>query len=99
MTSFLRFSQKKDIQYFGPGDPGPSGGDGNGFIHSIQQQAAAGCTWTVTPRSLFEVRFGFDHALGGKVPPYLGGPNIAQEFGIKGLPSALEGGKTGDFRI
>jgi hypothetical protein len=92
MTSFLRFSQKKDIQYFGPGDPGPSGGDGNGFIHSIQQQAAAGYTWTVTPRSLFEVRFGFDHALGGKVPPYLGGPNIAQEFGIKGLPSALEGG-------
>jgi hypothetical protein len=92
MTSFLRFSQKKDIQYFGPADPGPSGGDGNGFIHSIQQQAAAGYTWTVTPTSLFEVRFGFDHALGGKVPPYLGGPNIAQEFGIQGLPSALEGG-------
>ncbi len=23
MTSFLRFSQKKDIQYFGPADPGP----------------------------------------------------------------------------
>ncbi len=92
MTSFLRFSQKKDIQYFGPADPGTSGGDGNGFIHSIQQQAAAGYTWTVTPTSLFEVRFGFDHALGGKVPPYLGGPDIAQEFGIKGLPSALEGG-------
>ena len=72
MTSFLRFSQRKDIQYFGPSDPGPSGGDGNGFIHSIQQQAAAGYTWTVTPSSLFEARFGFDHVLGGKAPPYLG---------------------------
>src|ERR1700733_4092112 len=92
MTSFLRFSQKKDLEYFGPSDPGPSGGDGNGYIHSIQQQAAAGYTWTVTPTSLFEARFGFDHALGGKEPPYLGGPNIAQEFGIPGLPSSLEGG-------
>ena len=92
MTSFLRFSQKKDIQYYGPSDPGPAGGDGNGFIHSIQQQAAAGYTWTVTPTSLFEARFGFDHALGGKAPPYLGGPDIAAEFGIQGLPSSLAGG-------
>jgi hypothetical protein len=92
MTSFLRFSQKKDLEYFGPSDPGPAGGDGNGYIHSIQQQGAAGYTWTVTPTSLFEARFGFDHALGGKQPPYLGGPNIAQEFGIPGLPSSLAGG-------
>jgi hypothetical protein len=92
MTSFLRFSQRKDIQYYGPSDPGPSGGDGNGFIHSIQQQAGAGYTWTVTPSSLFEARFGFDHVLGGKAPPYLGGPNIAAEYGIEGLPSALAGG-------
>jgi hypothetical protein len=92
MTSFLRFSQRKDLQYYGPSDPGPSGGDGNGFIHSIQQQAGAGYTWTVTPSSLFEARFGFDHVLGGKDPPYLGGPNIAAEYGIEGLPSSLAGG-------
>ncbi len=92
MTSFLRFSQRKDIQYYGPSDPGPAGGDGNGFIHSIQQQAAAGYTWTITPSSLFEARFGFDHVLGGKAPPYLGGPDIAAQFGITGLPSTLAGG-------
>jgi hypothetical protein len=92
MTSFLRFSQRKDIQYYGPSDPGPSGGDGNGFIHSIQQQAAAGYTWTITPSSLFEARFGFDHVLGGKAPPYLGGPDIAAQFGIAGLPATLAGG-------
>ncbi len=92
MTSFLRFSQRKDIQYYGPADPGPSGGDGNGFIHAIQQQAAVGYTWTVTPSSLFDARFGFDHVLGGKAPPYLGGPDIAAEYGIQGLPSSLAGG-------
>ena len=93
MTSFLRFSQRKDIQYFGPADPGPSGGDGNGFIHAIQQQAAVGYTWTVTPTSLFEARFGFDHVLGGKVPPYLGGPDIAASLRHPGpAPRSLAGG-------
>jgi hypothetical protein len=92
MSSFLRFSQRKDIQYYGPADPGISGGDGNGFIHAIQQQAAIGYTWAVTPSSLLDARFGFDHVLGGKEPPYLGGPNIASEFNIPGLPSSLAGG-------
>ncbi|HEX3599030.1 MAG TPA: TonB-dependent receptor, partial [Lacipirellulaceae bacterium] len=92
MTMFLRFSQRKDINYFGPADPGPSGGDGNGFFHAIQQQAAAGYTWTMTPTSLFEARLGFTHVLGGKSPPYLGGPDIAAQFGILGLPSSLAGG-------
>lgn len=92
MNSFLRFSQRKDIPYFGPADPGPAGGDGNGFFHAIQQQAAVGYTWAVSPTSLFEARFGFDHVLGGKAPPYLGGPDIAAQFGILGLPSSLAGG-------
>ena len=92
MTSFLRFSQRKDVYYFGPANPGASGGDGNGFIHAVQQQAAAGYTWTVTPSSLFEARLGFTHVLGGKAPPYLGGPDIAQQYGILGLPSSLAGG-------
>jgi hypothetical protein len=88
MTSFLRFSQRKDIQFFGPADPGPSGGDGNGFIHAIQQQAAVGYTWVVTPSSIFDARFGFDHVLGGKEPPNLGGPSLESLFGIQGLPTA-----------
>jgi hypothetical protein len=94
MSAFLRFSQRKDIQYFGPADPGPSGGDGNGFIHSIQQQAAIGYTWTVSPSSVLEARFGFSHVLGGKEPPDLGGPSLASLFGIQGLPTTpnLAGG-------
>ena len=87
MTSFLRFSQRKDLQYFGPADPGPSGGDGNGHIHAIQQQAATGYTWILTPSSLLEARFGFTHVLGGKQPPNVGGPSLESLFGIQGLPT------------
>ena len=94
MSSFMRFSQRKDIQYYEPDLSGPSGGGGNGFIHIIQQQAAAGYTWTMTPASLLEVRFGFTHVLAGKAPPLLGGPSLQQLYNIPGLPTSsnLTGG-------
>jgi hypothetical protein len=94
MTSFLRFSQRKDLQYYQPDISGPSGGGGNGYIHAIQQQAAIGYTWTVTPTQLFDFRFGFTHVLAGKVPPYLGGPSMQDLYGFAGLPTSpsLTGG-------
>ena len=45
-------------------------------LNMLQQQAAVGYTWTLTPTSLLEARFGFDHVLAGKEPPYLGGPSM-----------------------
>jgi Carboxypeptidase regulatory-like domain/TonB-dependent Receptor Plug Domain len=94
MSSFLRFSQRKDLQYYQPDLSGPSGGGGNGYIHAIQQQAAIGYTWSVTPASLLEARFGFTHVLAGKVPPLLGGPSLLQLYNIPGLPTSpnLTGG-------
>jgi hypothetical protein len=93
-SSFLRFSQRKDLQYYQPDIPGPSGGNGNGHIHAIQQQAAVGYTWAVTATQLFEARFGFTHVLAGKEPPYIGGPSMEQLYGIPGLPTSpnLTGG-------
>src|SRR5579884_843115 len=94
MTGFLRWSQRKDLQYYQPDIPGPSGGNGNGYIHAIQQDAAAGYTWSIPPASLLDLRFGFTHVLAGKVPPYLGGPSMLQLYGIPGLPTSpnLTGG-------
>jgi hypothetical protein len=94
MNGFLRFSQRKDIQYYQPDIAGPSGGNGNGFIHAIQQQAAIGYTWSVTPSSLFDARFGFDHVLAGKQPVPLGGASLLSLYGIPGLPTTpnLTGG-------
>jgi hypothetical protein len=94
MTAFLRFSQRKDVQFYQPSFPGPSGGDGNGYIHSIDQNASAGYTWTVTPTSLLEVRLGWTHIVAGKQPALLGGPSLQSLYGIQGLPATpnLTGG-------
>src|ERR1019366_2259750 len=95
MTAFLRFSQRKDLQYYAPDLTGPSGGDGNGYIHVVDQNASLGYTWTITPTSLFEARLGFSHILAGKNPPYIGGASMASMFGgFQGLPTtpSLTGG-------
>ena len=95
MSLFVRFSQRKDLQYYAPDLTGPSGGDGNGYIHTIDQNASIGYTWTVNASSIFEARFGYTHVLAGKVPPYLGGPSMASLFGgFAGLPTSsnLTGG-------
>jgi hypothetical protein len=94
MNLFVRWSQRKDLQYFAPDLTGPSGGDGNGYIHAIDQNASIGYTWAITASSLFEARFGFTHVLAGKEPPFLGGPSLESLFGIQGLPTSpsLTGG-------
>jgi hypothetical protein len=94
MSAFLRFSQRKDNQFYQPTIAGPSGGDGNGYVRVLDQAASLGYTWTVTPTSLFEFRLGFTHILGGKQPPFLGGASMQDLYGIPGLPtfSDLTGG-------
>lgn len=95
MSAFVRFSQRKDQQYYEPDLTGPSGGDGNGYIHVVDQNASAGYVWTVSPTSIFQGEFGFTHVLGGKEPPYLGGASLAAMFGgFAGLPTSsnLTGG-------
>ena len=95
MSAFLRWSQRKDLQYYAPDLTGPSGGDGNGHIHVIDQNATLGYTWTVSTTSVLEARLGFSHLLGGKEPPYVGGPSMNALYGgFQGLPTTpqLTGG-------
>jgi hypothetical protein len=94
MTAFLRWSQRKDLQYYAPDITGPSGGDGNGYIHVIDQNASLGYSWAITPSSLLQARLGFSHLLGGKEPPYVGGASAESLFGMQGLPTTpnLTGG-------
>ncbi len=94
MTAFGRFSQRKDLDYYEPDIPGPSGGNGNGHIHTLDQNASIGYTWTVTPASLLELRFGVSRIDAGKQPVFLGGESMQQLYGITGLPTTpnLTGG-------
>jgi hypothetical protein len=95
MSLFARFSQRKDVQYYEPDLSGPSGGDGNGFIHAIDQQAALGYDWTVTPSSILDARLSWTRVLAGKTPPYVGSESLQDMgFDFPGLPTAswLTGG-------
>jgi hypothetical protein len=87
MSAFLRFSQRKDNQFYQPTILGPSGGDGNGFVRVLAQGAGFGYTWTVTPQSLLEFRLGFAHIVAGKQPPFLGGSSMQDLYGVSGLPT------------
>ena len=94
MSAFLRFSQRKDNQFYQPTIAGPSGGDGNGNVRVLDQNLAASYTWSLTPTSLLDLRMGFSHVLGGKFPPFLGGESAQQEYGLSGLSTSpfLTGG-------
>ena len=67
MTGFLRWSQRKDNQFFQPDLPGIAGGNGNGNVRILDQAAAAGYTWAIAPTSVLEARLGFTHILRWKV--------------------------------
>jgi hypothetical protein len=94
MTAFIRYSQRKDLQFFQPDIGTLSGGNGNGHIHSYDQSAAFGYTWTVSPNSLLEFRFGYSRILAGKTPPFVGVASNFPGFPFAGLPTdpSLVGG-------
>ncbi len=85
MSAFVRLSHRKSNMFQQPEIPGPSGGDGNGFIRALNQQIAGAWTYTVTPTSLIEARLGVSKTRAGKEPFGLGGPGMRDLYGITGL--------------
>lgn len=85
MSAFLRISQRKSNLYSQPNITGPSGGGGNGYVRALNQQAAGGYTWTMTPTSVLEARFGISRTNAGKQPAFIGGADMASAYGITGL--------------
>ena len=84
---FARYSQAR-FNAFDPGSiAGPAGANGDGHVYAPVIQVVGGATWTISPRSLFEARFGFSLMQAGKTPPLAGGPSMLQQFGITGLPT------------
>jgi outer membrane receptor protein involved in Fe transport len=96
MLAFGRWSQRKVNIFNEPSIPGLSGGNSNGFTRILNQQLALGYTWTITPRSMFETRYGWSKTRAGKFPPLIGGSSMLALYGITGLPTTpeLTGGLT-----
>jgi hypothetical protein len=63
-------------------------------VRALDQAAAFGYTWVVTPTSVFEARLGYTRIRAGKQPPFLGGPSLQDLYGVTGAPTAsyLTGG-------
>jgi carboxypeptidase family protein/TonB-dependent receptor-like protein len=94
MSGFLRFSERWDTQYYQPDIPGASGGNGNGHIKADDQNLSVGYTWTPSPTSIVEARFGLSHIAAGKMPVTIGEESMQALYGISGLPTSpnLTGG-------
>lgn len=86
LAVFGRLSHRKSNLFNEPPIPGPSGGSGNGFTRVLNQQLAVGVTFTQTPVTLWEFRFGISRTVAGKEPVGTGGPNMRELYGITGLP-------------
>jgi hypothetical protein len=87
MTTFVRVSHRK-VNNFEPSPiPGATGSPSNAFVHVLNDQAAAGFTFTPTPTSLFEARLGLSRTKAGKEPPGVGSPGMLEAYGISGLPT------------
>ena len=84
---FTRYSQSR-FDAFDPGTiAGPAGEGGDGHVYAPVIQIVGGATWTINPKSLLEVRFGFSQMKAGKTPPLAGGPSMLAQFGIRNLPT------------
>jgi len=86
---FARYSQSR-FNAFDPGSiAGPAGSNGDGHVYAPMVQVVGGATWTISPKSLLEARFGFSRMQAGKTPPLAGGPSMAAQFGSNwdGLPT------------
>lgn len=66
--------------------PGPSGGDANGNVRVLNQQIAGGFNYSLSPQSMIDFRFAYSVFEGGKFALGSERPNMAQEYGIPGLP-------------
>lgn len=65
--------------------PDRRGGNNNGNVHIFNQQIDPGVTWSISPTSALEARFGIGWTEGGKTPLGLGQPSLLTR--IPNLPT------------
>ncbi len=95
LTFFSRYSQRLWYGDAAAAFPGPSGAGAGIISRAMNWQSASGLTWTLSPTSILEVRFGVSQTEGKKTPATdNGGPSLEALYGITGLPTTpiLTGG-------
>lgn len=87
LALFSRYSHRLQNTLVPAAIPGPSGGNSNGNIRVLSWQVAGGGTYTLTPRSVLEVRFGWSKTEGGKTPLFVGDESVYQKYSIPNGPT------------
>lgn len=85
LTSFFRYSWRELNAFEPPPLPGPSGGNANGNVYVRNYAIAVGTTFTLSPTSLLEARFGYNRSESGKNPVNYLEPHIEDSYGIRGI--------------
>lgn len=88
LVVFGRYSQHQ-ASLFVPGNiPGAAGGNNNGDVLIQNKNVAMGVTYTITPASILDARFGIGYNKGGKSPIGAGQASLLTQAGITdGLPT------------
>jgi len=86
LTVFTRLSQRKENDLVPGNIPGPSGGNANGHVRSVNQQLTAAATYTPSVSQLVEARLGISRTKAGKTPIDFGAPGMLTGYGITGIP-------------
>ncbi len=92
LTLFARYSQFDTRIFSPPNIPGPAGGNANGNVYIQTKQGVAGLTWTASPTSILEFRFGGDYSHNGKLPSTVGQPTNGFTIPNEPLDPSFAGG-------
>jgi hypothetical protein len=82
LQTFVRGSKQASHILVPPDFPGAAGGSGFGHIRVTLSSGVAGATYTLTPNSLIDARFGVTYQASGKVPYNQGAANFYTPFNI-----------------
>lgn len=94
MTTFVRFSQRKQLaKSVGLSDVSPL--FQGAYTPTLNQQLAAGFTWTMGSGTILEGRFGYSRVDSEGRPTVVGGPSALEAYQITGLPTQKD--RTGGF--
>jgi hypothetical protein len=92
ITFFGRYSQLNTRIFSPPAIPGPSGGNANGNVYVQTYEGVGGLTWTVSPTSILEFRFGGNYSHNGKLPSTVGDPTAGFTIPNEPLDPSYAGG-------
>ncbi len=90
---FVRYSQSRMNAYdpgslLNPdGSPSIAGDNGDGQVYAPVKDVVGGVTWTVSPVSVLEARFGFSSMQAGKKPALAGQNTMTGNLALSGLPT------------